>query len=328
MRRRDLLTGVVVAAASACSRRRAASLDKLRVTAPPRVNTSSLHLAEELGFFREAGLEVEILQVVSPLHAMALLGGGKLDAHFGSVSVAFLNANIKGLRLRIAAGRDIATGTCGNVGAVYGTRRTFPHGLADLTQLRGKRVATGPAIGIGQFSLDAHLARVGLSAKDVTVVRLEYGQIVAALLGGGIDAFVGADDFDRDLTSLAAEIVHTDGLAGLYPKFQYMYILFGKTMLAAGPDHGARFLSAYLRGAREFARGKTPRFLGEFVRSNRLDGKRAMTACRDSFPLDGAIDLNSLRLFAGWAARNKYIPRTVDVSELVDDRFLRSAHAS
>ena len=99
-------------------------------------------------------------------------------------------------------------------------------------------------------------------------------------------------------------------------------------MLAANVDRGARFLSAYLRGAREFARGKTPRFLEELARADRLDGKKAVTSCRDSFVLDGSIDLNSLRLYADWAARNKYISRPVDVSELVDDRFLKRAHAS
>jgi ABC-type nitrate/sulfonate/bicarbonate transport system substrate-binding protein len=297
------------------------------VGATPRIDASSIHLAFELGFFREAGFEVEILQNRNTLHAMALLAGGGLDIHFGTASTAFLNAIIKGLPLRITAGRDIANGTCEYIGAVYGLRRTFPDGLADIAKLKGKRVATGPAIGIGQFSLDAQLARAGLSEKDVTVVHLEYGQILAALLGGGVDACIGANDFDRNLTSLGAEIVHTGGLAQVYPNFQYTYVLFGKTMLAADVDRGARFLSAYLRGAREFARGKTPRFLEELVRTDRLDGKKAVTSCRDSFVLDGSIDLNSLRLYADWAARNKYISRPVDVSELVDDRFLRRAHA-
>jgi ABC-type nitrate/sulfonate/bicarbonate transport system substrate-binding protein len=259
---------------------------------------------------------------------MALLAGGKMDVLFGPASTAFLNAVLKGLPLRIVAGREVASPTCGYVGAIYGMRRTFPRGLADLAQLRGKRVATGPAVGLAQFALDAHLARAGLSTQDVTMVSLDFSQSVAALLGGGVDAVVGADDFDRDLTSLASSIVHTVGLAQLYPNFQYAYIIFGQTLLAADPERGARFLSAYLRGAREFARGRTPRFMEEFARANRLDLTQARTVCRNSFAPDGAIDLNSLRLFADWAARRKHIPRRVEVSELVDDRFLRRAHAS
>lgn len=329
MRRREILTGLtglVAAATSACSKRRASPLEKIRAGAPPRLHTSSLHLAEEQGHFREAGFDVEIVQIQSTLQSLALLAGGKTDIQFGSINAALLNAIIKGLPLRIVAGRDVTA--CGNAGAIYGMRRTFPRGLADLTALRGKRVATGPAVSIAQFALDAQLERAGLSVKDVTTVRLEFGQLAAALIGGGIDACVGTDDFDRTLTSLSAEIVHTDGLARVHPNFQFNYIIFGKTMLTAGVDHGARFLSAYLRGARGFAHGKTPRFLEDWAKSNHLTEKQVATACRDTFPQDGAIDRNSLRLYAGWAARNKYISRPVDVSELVDDRFLWKSHAS
>jgi ABC-type nitrate/sulfonate/bicarbonate transport system substrate-binding protein len=300
------------------------------VGAARRLSTSSLHLADELGFFREAGFELEILHG-RPLDSLALLAGGKMDVHLGAFYTAFLNAVIKGLPLRIVAGREIANGACGDVGAIYGMRRTFPQGLAgpaELKQLKGKRVATGTAIGITHFSLDAHLLRAGLSRKDVVEVTLEIRQMIAALVGGGIEACVGADDFDRDLTALDAQIVHSPGLGQIYPNHQYSYIYFGPTMLEAGPDSGARFLSAYLRGVRGFARGQTPRFMEEFARSYRLDLTQARTGCRDSFAVDGAIDLNSLGQFTEWAARRGYIPRRVETSELVDDRFLRKAHAS
>jgi hypothetical protein len=122
--------------------------------------------------------------------------------------------------------------------------------------------------------------------------------------------------------------VHSSGLASIYPGFQHSFIIFGRTMLEASLDCGARFLSAYLRGAREFARGKTPRFMEQFARTYGLDVKRAVTACRGSFPVDGAINLNSLRLLTAWAARRRFISRPIDISELVDDRFLRRAHAS
>ena len=180
---------------------------------------SSLHLANELGFFRKAGFDLEILQSGGASQAMALLAGEELDVLFGSFNTACLNAVIKGLPIRIVAGREVALPTCGNMGAIYGMRRTFPHGLADITQLKGKRVATGPMIGLAEFALDAHLAGAGLSTKDVTTVSLDFRQNVAALLGGGVDAMVVTEDFDRDLTSLSAEIVHIPGWPGSIPIF-------------------------------------------------------------------------------------------------------------
>jgi ABC-type nitrate/sulfonate/bicarbonate transport system substrate-binding protein len=329
VRRRELLTGITGLAAAAISARSklaASSLETLRVDTPARLHSSSFYLADELGYFRQAGFELEVVQMHSTLNSVALLAGGKADIHLGSVNTALLNAIVNRLPIRIVAGRDNTS--CGNAGAIFGLRRTFPRGLGDLKQLKGKRIATGPAVGLGQFSLDAQLGQAGLSSKDVTIVRLPFDEIAAALVGGGIDACVGADEFERTLGALGSDVVESGGLAQVYPDFQFTYIIFGRSMLSAGVDHGARFLSAYLRGAREFAHGKTPRYLEDYARSNHLTEKQIATSCRNSFPLDGKISLDSLRLYSNWAARNDYISRPVDVAELVDDRFLRKAHAS
>jgi len=320
------MAGLVTAAVSARSRLAAASLETLRVGAPHRLHSSSLYLAQEQGYFREAGFDLDIQATQGSQQAFALLAGGRTDVQLGTINVPLLNAIIKGLPIRIVAGRDNVA--CGNVGVIYGMRKSFPRGLADLTQLKGKRVATARAIGTPQFSLDAQLERAGLSPKDVTAVALENNLIVAALMGGGVDACIGTDEFDHTLAALGPEVVHSGGLAQIYPSFQFGHIMFGQTMLTPDVDRGARFLSAYLRGAHDFAHGKTPRFLEDLAKANRLDQKQTMTGCRDTFPLDGAIDLQSLRLYAAWAARNNYIPRPVEVTELVDDRFLRKSRAS
>jgi len=200
--------------------------------------------------------------------------------------------------------------------------------LEDAARLKGKRVAVGPTVGFSGYALDVHLARAGIAPDDVTRVHLDFKQNTAALLGGGVDAMVIVDDFDRDPASFGADIVATPGLGHLQRDFQYSYIYFGQSMSEAGPEYGARFLQAYLRGTREFARGRTPRFMEEFARANGLDVERTVTACRNTFTTDGAIDLNSLQSFAGWAAQRKHVSRLVDVAEMIDDRFIRRANAN
>jgi NitT/TauT family transport system substrate-binding protein len=283
---------------------------------------SSLYVAQGHGYFRDAGLEVEIQPSQNPLQSTAAIAGDKLDVLFTGITISFLNAALKGATLKIVAGREIASPSCGSMGVIYGLRRTFPAGLADLRQLKGKRVVTGPSIGFSQFALEAHLASVGLSTDDVIPVTLSPSQSVAALIGGSVDALVLNNNVDRDLRSLSSEVVHTEGLAAIHPNFQVSHIFFGKTLLTDDVDIGARFLAAYLRGAREFARGKTPRFMEDYARTNQLDVKRVTQACRDTFALNGEVDMESLRLFAEWAARRKYTPRLADVSQLVDLRFL------
>ena len=329
MRRRDFLAGCLIGTAmfeAACLKRKPAGLQKLRLTAGRGLSMSSLYLAYESGYFRDAGFDMEILQLSNPTDAMTLLAGGKIDVAFAGLVSSFLNTSSRRLPVKIVAGREIASPSCGNMGAIYGLRRNFPNGLENPIVLKGKRISAGPSIGFSHFALDTQLESVGLTGNDVQSLNLPTSQAAAALIGGRIDAAVLNLEYDRNLIARASEIVRGYGLARYHPNFQCSHILFGKSLLSADPGIGTRFLSAYLRGAQEFVRGSTPRFMKEFARSGGLDVKLVTGACRNSFTLDGSVDLHSLQLFVDWSFRRKYIPQPVDVAELVDLRFLRSLH--
>jgi NitT/TauT family transport system substrate-binding protein len=291
------------------------------------LSMSSLWLTQELGYFQAAGLETRVEQSPSPAHSISLLSSGEADAVFTSFLVPFLSAAVKGLPLRIVAGREIASTTCGHVGAIYGLRKRFPSGLDDPAVLKGRRVAAGPSIGMSQFSLETYLATAKLGVEDVHLVLLRSAEAVTAMISGSIDALVLHFDYDRNLARVLADTVHTSGVARYYPNLQYSYIYYGKKLLEADPGVGARFLAAYLRGAREFARGVTPQYMKEFASANAADPDGLITACRDTFSLTGDVDLKSLGIFVDWAARRKYVPGPVDPAGLVDTRFLARAHA-
>ncbi|RPI09554.1 MAG: ABC transporter substrate-binding protein, partial [Acidobacteriales bacterium] len=264
MLRRELLLAWACAGAG-CSYRKPGPRRKLTLVASKQLSMSGLYLTQELGFFRDAGLDVEIVPSTNALQSMAALSGGKIDIVFTGMQVSFLNLVLKGVPVRIMAGREIAAPACGTAGVIYGLRRTFPKGLADLRQLKGKRVVTGPSIGFSQFVLDVHLAKVGLSVEDISPLVLSSSQSLAALIGGSVDAVVLNNDMDRDLSELGSDLVRSKRLADVHPEFQYSYIYCGPTLLKGDVDIGARFLAAYLRGAREFAGGRSPKFMVEFA---------------------------------------------------------------
>ncbi len=330
MRRRELLTGLAAGlgfgVGAACSRR-SSSLETIRVGAVRRLSTADLHLGYELGYFRRAGFDLEIHQSGTQLNSVALLAGNKLDVYFAGCNATLLNAIARGLAIRIVAGRQIVSATCHEVGKIYALRRNFPQGLADLKLLKGKRVGVSLAVGMTHFALDAQMRSVGLSIDDVTKVPLDTRQNVAGLMGGNVDALIGTGDYERDLDELP-EIVHTPGISRMYPSFQHTFVTFGKSLLEGGVERGARFLSAYLHGVREFRAGKTPRFVEEFARSWGLDVKRALGSCRSSVAEDGMIDVDSLRTLADWYVGRKYLIRALDVAEMVDRRFIERAHES
>ncbi len=329
MRRRELLAGLAAGFAfgigSACSRSGRSRLEKVRVGATRHLSTADLHLGYEQGYFRQAGFDVEISQSGSPLNSVALLAGGKLDVYFTGCNVTVLNAMARGLPIRFVAGRQYITEKCHEVGRVYGLRRNFPQGLADLRLLKGKRIGISVAVGMSHFALDAQLRTVGLSIDDVTRVPLDIRQNVAALMAGNVDALVGTGDLERDIAELP-EVVHTPGISRLYPQMQHTFVTFGKSMVEGTVERGARFLSAYLHGVRDYRQGKTPRFMEQFARTYGLDVRRALSQCRDSVAEDGAIDVRGLQTIADWYVRRKYLVRALEMTKMVDRRFIERAH--
>ncbi len=323
MHRRRLLSCLAAAALVGCGKT-ARQPRKLRVGLLPRYSLAPLYLADELGFFREAHLEVEMHPFSESLQLFPALAGGQLEATFGMVSPGFINAVLKGARPRIVAGRDIAVPGCTTGGAIFGHRKSFPGGLQDLRALKGKRVAVPGLVGISGFHLDQLLASAGMTRADIRPVVMRYPEAAAAVTAGKIDALAGTL-MDMDLDRASGNVVRSITLAEVLPNYQYSFILFGPSLLGRDPETGVSFLWAYLRGVLAYRAGKNPRAMDELARAARTEPVAARAACREGISVDGRIDLPSVQRFVDWAFKNGYVPQAVEAARLIDSRFVEEA---
>jgi ABC-type nitrate/sulfonate/bicarbonate transport system substrate-binding protein len=329
MRRREWLGTLALGAAGllggcGTSRRRENSL--LRVATVPGIYASPLHLANELGYFTQAGLRVEIHPLSSDAETVPALAAGQIHAALASLTPAFVNTVAKGRHLRIVAGRQIASPTCGSVGTLYGNRNAFPDGISDLRRLKGKRIAVTSATTFTGFCLDTFLATAGLSADDVDRVALRQQESIAALVAGKLDAIV-VSQFDYALEALSPVVIKGIGLAAILPNFQASYLMFGPSLLDAAPQPGISFLAEYLRATGDFMAGKMPKFLDEYARSSRLDATRLRLGCHDWFARNGEIDISSVRRSVDWMVARHFCQQGVEAGQLVDTRFLDAVRA-
>ena len=322
MNRRQWLSAYPILLLNACRGRR--SLHKLRVSAFPGTSASGLYLAEEAGCFQSLGLEVEIRLTSSTPQTVPLLASGQLDASFGALSAAFLNAAARGLPIRIVAVLDRASPRCGGTGTLYGRRAVFPEGLTNLRRLKGRRVAISARSGVSGFFLDILLGTAGMSSGDVQVVELRQEEAVAALVGGNIDAAVCSHG-ELELDALSSKIVRGLSVGEVFPDLQYSFAMFGPSLLGAPPEIGIRFLTAYFRGARDYQLGKRPRALRELARAARPELKLAREACHWSAGAEEIIDPHSVQRFLDWALRKGFCRRKPELAQLIDTRYLGEA---
>jgi hypothetical protein len=111
------------------------------------------------------------------------------------------------------------------------------------------------------------------------------------------------------------------------PGLQYGIIVFGPTLLVDHRDLGVRFIKAYLRGVRQYNKGKTPRNLGIVARRVQVNADTARSLCWAPIRNDGSLDSPSMLAFQKWGVGEGYQIRVLADSEVSDQQFVRKAAA-
>ncbi len=160
----------------------AAAQEKLTVLLDWFVNPDHgpLYVALERGYFREAGLEVELIAPADPNDPPKLVAAGK-----GDIAISYQPQ----LHLQADAGLPLK-----RFGTLVATPLTTLIVLKDgpireIAQLKGKKVGYSVA-GFEDAVLGTMLETHGLSLKDVTLVAVNFA-LGASLMAGQVDATIG-----------------------------------------------------------------------------------------------------------------------------------------
>ncbi|MBV0892729.1 ABC transporter substrate-binding protein [Paracoccus sp. Z118] len=137
-------------------------------------------LAEEKGFFAEAGLEVEIVSPSDPADPPKLVAAGKAD-----LAVSYQPQ----LHLQVHEGLPLV-----RVGTLVGTPLNCLMVSADgpietVADLAGKRIGFSVA-GVEQAIVAGLLKQAGLDAEDIEMVNVNWS-LTPALLSRQVDATIG-----------------------------------------------------------------------------------------------------------------------------------------
>jgi ABC-type nitrate/sulfonate/bicarbonate transport system substrate-binding protein len=297
--------------------------DKLVLVRIGIVSRSTLDMpflvARERGFFREEGLEAEIILMKAALTVQALLGG---SIDFGTATGTAVNAAVNGADVRVVQAMS--------------DKPSFDlvakPSITSLQQLRGKRIGVS---GIG--SLTEILARQILIANQippdqVTFLSLGTGDVTyAALKAGVIDAtmvqipqnFLAQDEGFRKLAS-GADIYRAvqGGLATT------------KAVISQKPELVTKAIRATLRAVRLIRNDK--KYGLEFTKGPYLDlgkereqlAERVYDAAVQGYLLSGVVDEKLQREMITVAAQRIKAQQPVTPERVFDFSFARAASES
>ena len=138
-------------------------------------------VAQEKGYFKDAGLEVEVIAPADPADPPKMVAAGRAD-----IAVSYQPQ----LHLQVAAGLPLV-----RVGTLVATPLSCLLVLADgpintIADLKGKTVGFSVA-GVEEALLTTILARNGLTMQDIELINVNWS-LSPSLMSGQVDAVIGA----------------------------------------------------------------------------------------------------------------------------------------
>jgi NitT/TauT family transport system substrate-binding protein len=226
---------------------------KIRLAALNGSSNVPFRLADERGYFRQEGLDVEFTYFASNSEMIPALATGQLEMVPMPSNPATWNAIARATPVKLVL--DVITYRPGGLSdQTLAIRKSVLdagrwHGLEDLRGLSlaitppGKGTASACALSVG-------LQRVGMTLDDLDIQPLPFPEMTAAIANGAIEAGVMAEPFitRAEQQGMAQRVL---GLGDMYPNFTISTVGFAIPLYENRPP-AKGFVRAYLRAVREY----------------------------------------------------------------------------
>lgn len=193
-------------------------------------------MAQEKGFFKKHGLDVEYLEFRGDKDVARALLAGEVDAAEISPA-AELNAIDRGADLRF-----IGSSMPGFPYALY-----VKKDITSWAQLKGKTFGVSSPGSVPEIMAREMLIKKGVDPDSIQIVNAGgSGLRVKALVGGKIDATASSSEYIPDADKLGIKVMAL--AADLLPEYPRFVIVADEKTLKAKREATINFLAAYMEG--------------------------------------------------------------------------------
>jgi NitT/TauT family transport system substrate-binding protein len=291
----------------------------------------ALYIAQDRGYFKDQGLDVQFQIINQGSQAIPLVSTGQLDVAVGAVSAALFNAAARGTGIRMVGEKGAVSPDPGN-GFSSLTWFVAARAQADTVKsgkdLKGKKFALsdpGSATGI---ILDKLLSQAGLQASDVTTTILSFPDMVAGLANNAVDAGIENEPFVAQGVANGS-LVTVANVSQISPGDQSAVVIFGPSM---SQDLGNRFMVAYTRALRDYNDAIGPKQKGRddviamlikytTIKDRALYDQMAWQYMNPNCSVNGRAVSEDL----DWYMAHGFVQERPDLSKALDDSFCQYA---
>ncbi len=289
----------------------------------PNPDHAGIYMAEKLGYFADAGLDVSIQTPADPSTPIKQVAAGRSDLAI-SYEPEVVLAREGGLDVKAVAAMVNRPLT-----SMIWLKKS---GIESVGGLRGKTVATA-GIPYQDAYLKTILARARLASDDVKAVNVGFG-LLPAILGGKAQAILGGfsnvEGVDLRLRGKDPVVTPVDELG--VPTYDELVLVAQRERLEEEPQSVRSFIAALARGTLAAASNPKATAKALLEANPDLDPKLTRAELAATLPLlspasgaerpYGFMAPEQWRKFIGWMRDNELIDGLPATSELLSNDYL------
>jgi NitT/TauT family transport system substrate-binding protein len=212
--------------------------------------------AQEKGYFKAEGLDIELVAVPGGPAVAAAIAGGSADIGYAAPTPIAI-ARQAGQPYRFFIGMEREDFKKGELwGTILASEKS---GIKDIKGLVGKKVILGPPGGLCELAVRDWLAKHGLNWSQITPLHQPFPQMQAALEVGNADAACIIEPFTTAVqasTAIKSTTLAKGYLAESPERYTVDGIFANETWLAANPNAIAGIKKAMLKAWNELAKDR------------------------------------------------------------------------
>lgn len=272
----------------------AQDLPEMQFLYSPFTDYAPFFVAEDLGYFDEFGVDVELAPKSGTAETIQLIASGNSEAGAATWGAGLFNSINLGATVTIVATMARMPEEGRSPSPFMVSERAWNEGITSVEDLRGKRVGVPGPGGFGIYSVALALAEGGLTLDDVEVVNLPPPATAAAFANGSIEAGWSIEPFATQLEKegLGRRLVedHANGV-------ELGFIAVNSDYVAENEDAVVALLAGYIKASRLLDAGgwTDPEIQAIIGRYTGMDPELLNDIAYTVRPEDGAIDMASVR---------------------------------
>jgi NitT/TauT family transport system substrate-binding protein len=311
--------------------------DVLRVGEGPFITGGGFLIANEKGYFKKLGLQIETKMFIDGQQAVPALIAGDLDLSFMTANASLFNSVARGAPLVVIL--DRGNNKPGRGYSVINVSKQMAESgvksLGDLAKLKGKKIGVSGTGSINQYMFSLALQKAGLDPrKDVQwIFNVPQPDLMKMLGQNQVDATDLAYQFGffAEKNGWGPMIATGDKIE---PDSTIAVIATRQSLLKDKRDQLVRFAMAYLQGAKEFNAAaadpdKHPDIVEILAKTTALQKPETIKAIAPNWSYvneDGIPNISSVMGMQDyWADYYDYVEKKVSAERLFDTSIAKEA---